>query len=72
VTLLHRGEAHSCSELPPTLGEFARLKMQARGIDIRLKSEAQAVTEWGVRLKGGGEVPAATSSARSARRPIRC
>src|SRR5437588_5230593 len=59
VTLLHRGE-RILPELPPTLGEFARLKMQARGIDVRLKSEAQAVTEWGVRLKGGGEVPAAT------------
>jgi NADH dehydrogenase len=59
VTLLHRGE-RILPELPPTLGEFARVKMQARGIDIRLKSEAQAVTEWGVRLKAGGEVPAAT------------
>ena len=59
MTLLHRGE-RILPELPPTLGEFARDKMQARGIDIRLKSEAQAVTEWGVWLKGGGEVPAAT------------
>jgi NADH dehydrogenase len=59
VTLLHRGE-RILPELPPTLGAFAREKMQARGIDIRLKSEAQAVTEWGVRLKAGGEVPAAT------------
>jgi NADH dehydrogenase len=59
VTLLHRGE-RILPELPPTLGEFARLKMQGRGIDIRLKTEAQAVTEWGVWLKGGGEVPAAT------------
>jgi len=59
VTLLHRGE-RILPELPPSLGEFAREKMHARGIDIRLKSEAAAVTEWGVRLKGGGEVPAAT------------
>ncbi len=59
VTLLHRGE-RILPELPASLGEFAREKMQARGIDVRLKSEAQAVTEWGVRLKGGGEVPAAT------------
>ncbi|HEY1380096.1 MAG TPA: FAD-dependent oxidoreductase [Gemmataceae bacterium] len=59
VTLLHRGD-RILPELPPTLGEFARLKMQARGIDIRLKSEAAAVTEWGVRLKAGDEVPAAT------------
>jgi NADH dehydrogenase len=59
VTLLHRGE-RILPELPPSLGEFAQRKMTARGIDIRLKSEAQAVTEWGVRLKGGGEVPAAT------------
>jgi NADH dehydrogenase len=59
VTLLHRGE-RVLPELPAALGEFARDKMRQRGIDIRLKSEAQAVTEWGVRLKGGGEVPAAT------------
>ena len=59
VTLLHRGE-RILPELPPTLGEFALRKMTDRGIDVRLKSEAQAVTEWGVRLKGGGEVPAAT------------
>jgi NADH dehydrogenase len=59
VTLLHRGE-RILPELPPSLGEFAREKMTARGIDIRLKSQAQAVTEWGVRLKSGGEVPAAT------------
>ncbi len=59
VTLLHRGE-RILPELRPTLGEFALAKMRARGIDIRLKSEAQAVTEWGVRLKSGGEVPAAT------------
>lgn len=59
VTLLHRGE-RILPELPESLGEFARAKMQARGIDIRLKSEAQAVTEWSVRLKGGEEVPAAT------------
>jgi NADH dehydrogenase len=59
VTLLHRGE-RILPELPPSLGEFALEKMRARGIDIRLKSEAQAVTEWGVWLKGGGEVPAAT------------
>jgi NADH dehydrogenase len=59
VTLLHRGE-RILPELPSTLGEFARDKMCQRGIDVRLKSEALAVTEWGVRLKGGGEVPAAT------------
>src|SRR2546421_7759551 len=50
VTLLHRGE-RILPELPPTLGEFAREKMTARGIDNRLKNEALAVTEWGVRLK---------------------
>jgi NADH dehydrogenase len=59
VTLLHRGE-RILPELPPSLGDFALQKMTARGIDIRLKSEAAAVTEWGVRLKSGGEVPAAT------------
>jgi NADH:quinone reductase (non-electrogenic) len=59
VTLLHSRE-RLLPELPETLGEFTRRKMTERGIDVRLKARAAAVTERGVRLHGGGEVPAAT------------
>ncbi len=59
VTLLHRG-ARLLPELPESLGEFAQTKMRDRGIDVRLKTEAAAVTERAVLLKGGGELPAAT------------
>jgi NADH dehydrogenase len=59
VTLLHRG-ARILPELPESLGEFARTKMIARGIDVRVKAEAAAVTERAVILKDGTDIPAAT------------
>jgi NADH dehydrogenase len=59
VTLLHSRD-RLLPELPETLGEFTRRKMTERGIDVRLKARAAAVTECGVRLHGGDEVPAAT------------
>src|SRR5438105_814436 len=59
VTLLHRGP-RILPELPESLGEFARTKMIARGIDVRIKSEAAAVTERSVILKDGGEIGATT------------
>ena len=59
VTLLHRGQ-RLLPELPESLGEFAAAKMRQRGIDVRLKTEAAAVTERAVLLKDGGELAAAT------------
>jgi NADH dehydrogenase len=59
VALLHRGE-RILPELPESLGEFARTKMLARGIDVRVKTEAAAVTERSVILKDGREMEAAT------------
>jgi NADH dehydrogenase len=59
VTLLHRGP-RILPELPESLGEFARTKMLARGIDVRVKSEAAAVTERSVILKDGTAIEAAT------------
>ena len=44
-------------ELPETLGEYARTRMAARGIEIRLKTRASAVTEWGVRARRGNGDP---------------
>jgi NADH dehydrogenase len=59
VTLLHSRD-RILPELSASLAEFAQRKMRDRGIDIRLKSAAQAVTECGVRLKDGTEVEGAT------------
>jgi NADH:quinone reductase (non-electrogenic) len=47
-------------ELPESLAGFAHRKMSRRGIDIRLNALAQAVTEEGVRLKGGDQIDAGT------------
>lgn len=59
VTLLHSRD-RLLPELPESLADFARRKMTARGIDVRLNARAAAVTERGVRLHGAGDVPAAT------------
>jgi len=59
VTLLQSRE-RILVELPESLARFAQRKMKERGIDIRLKSRAQAVTEHGVRLEGGEEITAGT------------
>lgn len=47
-------------ELPETLSQFARRKMQKRGIDIRVNAAAAAVTQQGIRLRDGAEIEAAT------------
>jgi NADH dehydrogenase len=47
-------------ELPESLAAFAQRKMTRRGISIRLGAAAQAVTERGVKLKGGEEIEAGT------------
>ena len=47
-------------ELPAKLGEFANKRMSARGIDIRLKTRAAAVTESGVQLEDGTAIAAGT------------
>ena len=59
VSLLHRGP-RILPELPESLGEFARTKMLARGIDVRVKAEAAAVTERSVILKDGASIEAGT------------
>jgi NADH dehydrogenase len=47
-------------ELPESLARFARDRMQARGIDIRLDAPARAVTELGVHLADGAAIEAGT------------
>jgi len=59
VVLLHSPK-RLLPEMPESLGEFARVRMQARGIDIRLGIRAQAVTEAGVHLADGIVIPAGT------------
>jgi NADH dehydrogenase len=59
VTLLE-GRDRILPELPASLSDFARRKMTRRGIDIRTGAVAQAVTDRGVRLKGGPDVEAGT------------
>jgi NADH dehydrogenase len=59
VTLLE-GRDRILPELPESLSQFAFRKMSRRGIDIRLKALAQAVTEEGVRLKDGTSIDCGT------------
>jgi NADH dehydrogenase len=59
VSLLE-GRDRILPELPEPLSTFARERMQHQGIDIRVNTFAAAVTETGVRLKGGGEIDAGT------------
>jgi NADH dehydrogenase len=59
VTIV-QGSDRILPELPPALGEYARTRMAARGIVIRLKIPASAVTEWGVWLEDGTAIRAGT------------
>jgi NADH dehydrogenase len=59
VTLLE-GRDRLLAELPASLSAFTLKKMSRVGIDVRLNSQAAAVTERGVRLKDGTEVEART------------
>jgi NADH dehydrogenase len=59
VVLLHSPK-RLLPEMPEALAEFARVRMQARGIDVRLGVRAQAVTDAGVHLADGGFIAAGT------------
>jgi len=59
VTIV-QGPDHILPELPAKLGGYAHRHMAARGIEIRFKSHAAAVTESGVCLGDGTTIPAAT------------
>jgi NADH dehydrogenase len=59
VTIV-QGPDRILPELPEALGEYARVRMTARGIEVRLKTRASAVTEWGVWLEDGTAIRAGT------------
>ena len=59
VTLVH-SQDHILPEVAPTLGEFARKKMEKAGISILLKARAVAATHEGIELNNGKMVTGAT------------
>lgn len=59
VTIIQGGD-RILPELPQSLGETARKRMSARGIEIRTNTRAKAVTELGVELEDGTLIRAGT------------
>jgi NADH dehydrogenase len=59
VALLE-GRERILPDLPESLSQFALKKMTQRGIDVRVQTIAQSVTQAGVRLADGGAINAAT------------
>ena len=59
VTLVH-SQDHILPEVAPTLGEFARKKMEEAGISILLNTRAVAATHEGIELNNGKMVMGAT------------
>jgi len=59
VTLVH-SQDHILPEVAPTLGEFARKKMEEAGITILLNTRAVAATHEGIELNNGKMVTGAT------------
>ena len=59
VVILH-GPKRLLPELPESLGDYARRRLEARGLTIRLETIAHAVTPEGVTLADGSLVPAET------------
>jgi NADH dehydrogenase len=59
VTLVH-SQDHILPEVAPTLGEFARKKMEKAGISMLLNTRAVAATHEGIELNSGKMVTGAT------------
>lgn len=59
VTLVH-SQDHILPEVAPTLGEFARKKMEEAGVSILLDTRAVAATHEGIELNNGKMVTGAT------------
>jgi NADH:ubiquinone reductase (H+-translocating) len=57
---LLEGRERILTELPESLSLFALKKMTKRGIEVRVKTFAQSVSNEGVRLQDGSEIDAAT------------
>ena len=60
VHLVH-SHAQILPEVSPTLRDFAKEKMENRGINFYLNERAEKATREGVWLKGGSFIPAATT-----------
>jgi NADH:ubiquinone reductase (H+-translocating) len=59
VVILH-GPKRLLPELPESLGDYARRRLEARGLTVRLETVARAVTREGVMLADGSAVLAGT------------
>jgi len=59
VVLLHGGE-EILPELGPDLGSYARRTLRDRGVEVRLTTQVQGVSDEGVILPDGTRVPALT------------
>ena len=59
VTILNRGD-QILKTMPDRLGNWTRKHLTARGLDVRLDSEAKAIHEESVELKDGTILPART------------
>jgi NADH dehydrogenase len=59
VVILH-GPNRLLPEMPPSLGDYARARLEARGLTVRLETHAQAVGPEGVALGDGSLVRAGT------------
>ena len=60
IILLHRGDRILPELNAPSLSEFALKKLREQGVDVRLQTEAQEVTEQDVRLKSGEKIESST------------
>lgn len=60
IILLHRGDCILPELNAPSLSEFAYSKLRGRGIEVRLKTEAQEISATEICLKSGERIEAAT------------
>jgi NADH:ubiquinone reductase (H+-translocating) len=60
ITILHRGDALLPELNAPSLSAFALARLRARGVDVRLRSEAREITGTGAYLTSGERIDAAT------------
>jgi len=60
IIVLQRGDALLPELNAPSLSTFALAKLRARGVDVRLRSEAREITGMGVYLATGDRIDAAT------------
>ncbi len=59
MVIVHAGE-RILQELQPRLGEFARVKLQERGVEVRLNTQVAEATATGVTMSSGDTIEAGT------------